>query len=80
MFNKKITWRKKWKEIMKEWSTWALVASAVIPVIQACIIQINTSPGMEALVSNPAWQVFSVLVAVMGIIVKNLPQKNIEED
>lgn len=76
----KIKWRKKWKEIMKEWSTWALAASAAIPVIQAVIIQINSSPGMEGVVTNPAWQVFSVVVAVAGIVAKNLPQKNIPEE
>lgn len=70
----RIKWRKKWKEIAQEWSTWALVASAVIPTIQAIILQINTSPGMELIASNPTWQVFSVIVAVLGIIVKNLPQ------
>lgn len=64
---------------MKEWSTWALAASAAIPVIQAIIIQINSSPGMEVVVTNPAWQIFSVVVAVAGIIAKNLPQKNIED-
>lgn len=75
----KIRWRKRWKEIMKEWSTWALAASAAIPVIQAIIIQINSSPGMEVVATNPAWQIFSVLVAIAGIIAKNLPQKNIED-
>lgn len=72
--NIKIKWRKKWKEIMKEWSTWALVISAAIPTIQAIIVQINTSPGMETFVANPAWQIFSVVVAVAGIIAKNIPQ------
>lgn len=70
----RIKWRKKWKEIAQEWSTWALVVSAAIPTIQAIVLQINTSPGMELIASNPTWQVFSVIVAVLGIIVKNLPQ------
>lgn len=77
---KNIPWRGKWKEIMKEWSTWALAASAVIPILQAIIIQINSSPGMEIIVADPLWQVFSVVVAVAGIIAKNLPQKNLPED
>lgn len=74
IINIRIKWRKKWKEIMKEWSTWALVISAAIPTIQAIIVQINTSPGMETIVANPAWQIFSVVVAVAGIIAKNIPQ------
>lgn len=60
---------------MKEWSTWALLAAAAIPTVQAIVLQINTSPGMEMIASNPIWQVFSAIVAVLGIIVKNIPQK-----
>lgn len=74
ILNLRIKWRKKWKEIAKEWSTWALALSAVIPTVQAIILQINTSPGMEVIATNPAWQVFSVVVAVLGIIAKNIPQ------
>lgn len=70
----RIKWRKRWREIMKEWSTWALVAAAAIPTIQAIVLQINTSPGLEMVASNPVWQVFSAVVAVLGIVVKNIPQ------
>lgn len=74
ILNLRVKWRKKWKEIAKEWSTWALALSAVIPTVQAIILQINISPGMELIATNPAWQVFSAVVAVLGIIAKNIPQ------
>jgi len=73
----KMKWKRKWRDIAKEWSTWALVLSAAIPTIQTIVLQINTSPGMEILIASSTWQIFSVIVAVLGIIVKNIPQDGV---
>ena len=73
----RIKWRKRWREIMKEWSTWALIIAAAIPTIQTIVLQINTTPGLETIAANPAWQAFSAVVAVLGIIVKNIPQDGV---
>lgn len=61
---------------MKEWSTWILALLALVPMIQTIVSQINASPGMELLVTNPVWQIFTMCIAILGIVLKNIPQKS----